>query len=235
MKKFNAALYTTLTLLFVIMLTSCNDLVDESNKVVEDIQDALGSFDDVEEEFQKIADRLGNDTLTVADDAQDVPNKIVTIIDTQTKDKDASDIMLLIDKTGSMSDDIDEIKKGVKDIIENLPPKTRLGIATYGDKNTDGEEWFSMKDLTTNHDSVKTIMNAVTTTGGGDWPESVFDGIYKVMDESSWATGSYRLIIVIGDASPLTGDKSEHNLETLFTKARSTTPNLLVAPIIIHF
>ena len=67
--------------------------------------------------------------------ADSLLNSIIEILSTRIND--GTDIVFLIDKTGSMADDIEKVQKSM-DIILNYLEKfdnVKVGIAEYGDKN----------------------------------------------------------------------------------------------------
>ena len=134
-------------------------------------------------------------------------NLVATIIDVlNSHANEGSDLMFLIDKTGSMGDDIEEVRNGLTDIIDALPADCRLGLASYVDLACDslwtGGSWFDFQNLTEDHDLIQELIDDLSTTGGCDWPESVFDGIYRCLNQGEWESDN-KLIMVIGDAPPL--------------------------------
>ena len=158
-----------------------------------------------ENSFSLLANLTGGyySTTPSADSLTDV---IISLIDSfATED---SDVMFLIDKTGSMWDDIIAVQSGLTSIIAALPSNCRLGLASYGDLvndsvwGTSGNDWYDFEDLTLNHSNIQLLVNSLSTTGGGDIPESVFDGLYRTIGNASWQAGN-KLLIVIGDAPPL--------------------------------
>lgn len=48
----------------------------------------------------------------------------------------------------------------------------------------DGESWFSSSSLSQNYDETRNFINALTVSNGGDYPESVYDGLAKVILET---------------------------------------------------
>jgi len=144
-------------------------------------------------------------------------------------------VVFLIDKTGSMEDDIDSVKENLTAILEVLPTGTRVALATYGDKNSDGDEWYSTTELTTNYDDIRSEIEGIETTGGGDWEESVYDGLYETMDRLVWQSTGKRMILLIGDAGPLTDDdKTDHSLDDVVDKSKEETPNINIYTIVIE-
>jgi hypothetical protein len=158
-----------------------------------------------ENSFGLLAELTGGyySTTPSADSLTDV---IIALIDSFATE--GADVMFLIDKTGSMVDDIFAVQSGLTSIIAALPSNCRLGLASYGDLMEDsvwgwgGSDWHDFEDLTLNHADIQLLVNSLTTTGGGDIPESVFDGLYRTIDNTSWQAGN-KLLIVIGDAPPL--------------------------------
>ncbi|MFW6365385.1 MAG: vWA domain-containing protein [Spirochaetota bacterium] len=213
-----------LAVVVTLVFTSCDDLAE-----------SLGLFADVQEDFSEISDQTGGEQIN-AKGAEEVPDKILEIIEpAQGKVHSGSDVVFLIDKTGSMADDIDEVKESLSAILSSAPSETLFVIATYGDKNNDGDEWYSTSGNTPTDDtdSLQEYVDAIETTGGGDWPESVYDGLWKTMDEVEWQSVTQRIIILIGDASPLTDDKTDYSLDDVVEKSREETPNIQVFTIAI--
>lgn len=50
-------------------------------------------------------------------------------------------------------------------------------------------------------EKVRKAINDAKVDGGGDAPEAVFAGLVRCL-ELPWAQGSYRVVILIGDAPP---------------------------------
>lgn len=213
-------------LLVMFTFSSCN---------IEDVLDAIGSFDDVKEDFAEIAEKTGGEQIE-AQGAKELPEKILEIIQPASgKIQTGSDVVFCIDKTGSMRNDIDEVKASLSTILSSADASTMFAITTFGDKNNDGAEWFAMSgtETTTDTSSLQSFVNAIETTGGGDWPESVYDALWETMDQIQWQSQSQRIIILMGDASPLTGDKTTYTLDDVVSKSREDTPNINVFTIAI--
>ena len=158
-----------------------------------------------ENSFSLLANLTGGyySTTPSADSLTDV---IIALIDSfATED---SDVMFLIDKTGSMWDDIIAVQSGLTSIIAALPSNCRLGLASYGDLVADsvwgwgGNDWYDFEDLTLNHSNIQSLVNNLSTTGGEDIPESVFDGLYRTIEKADWQSTN-KILIIIGDAPPI--------------------------------
>jgi hypothetical protein len=160
---------------------------------------------DASEKFHEISDFMiyskGPDTLV--DDIMTSINKI----DPKTK----ADVVFAIDTTGSMKDDIAQLRKEwVPRLVDDLKSfgSIRLGLLLYRDY---GETGYNYKDIpvkfydfTHNIDEFKKNLNGFTIIGneGGDIPEAVYEGLYGALAFYNWDTDAVRKIILIGDAEP---------------------------------
>tara|TARA_Y100000589_G_scaffold207985_1_gene196139 strand:- start:265 stop:1329 length:1065 start_codon:yes stop_codon:yes gene_type:complete len=161
----------------------------------------------VENSFQLLANLTGGVYNTTPEN--ELTETIISIIHDYAKDGGA-DIMFLIDKTGSMENDINNIQKGLNLIIDSMPLNCRLGLATYGDLMVDSVftdyesfgNWYDFQDLTSDYNLIQDLINSIITTGGGEYPESVFDGIFRTVNDANWLFEN-KMILVIGDAPPI--------------------------------
>ncbi|MFD1820750.1 vWA domain-containing protein [Pseudarcicella hirudinis] len=179
--------------------------------------------------FTEIGSQTGGKRYD-APGAKEVPKVILDIINQNAQPN--SDIIFLIDNTGSMGDDISEVKSSLNSIISKLPAGTRLGMATYNDNNYD-TNWYHFSDLNTDYTIARSFLNAINVYGGGDTPESVYDGIYETVNRASWSSKTKRFIIVIGDAPPQEGSRSQKSFDQVINicLAKGLTVNLY--PILI--
>jgi len=166
-----------------------------------------------------------------AGSADEVPNIIIEIIAAQATSN--TDLVFLIDNTASMADDISAVKSSLTNIISKLPSGTRLAMAVYNDANVDPTGWYKWFDLTTNFSLAQSFLNDIDVYGGGDAPESVYDGIYLTTERLSWASTSKRMIIVIGDAPPLEGTRTTYSLKQVVDKCLSLSIDVNLYPILI--
>ena len=97
-------------------------LIDSSNISVECIQ-----------QFEELARSTQGELSVVIDPAQ-LSSKIAEIIENNLSDN--SDLLLIIDRTLSMNDDMLALKNGLEKFIIQMQDYKNLniGIATYGDK-----------------------------------------------------------------------------------------------------
>ncbi len=174
-----------------------------------------------------------NGELTLLVNSKLISNEIVSIIKSHASDN--SDILFLIDKTGSMIDDIENVRKGLTQIVEaiNTFKNLRLAIALYGDKNIDGSNWFSYKDFEEDYSSAKEFINSIIVSDGGDIPESVYDGFFKSTEQGFWKSDSKRMILLIGDAPPLENPASNYSINDVIRQATEDKITMNFYPIIV--
>jgi Mg-chelatase subunit ChlD len=159
---------------------------------------------------------------------------IETLCRVLTNAKKGSEILFVVDKTGSMADDIDFVKSNINKIIDCIPKGCRLGGVAYGDRNYDGVNWYQSYQLTEDYESIRGFINNIRVTGGGDLPESVFDALWKCLDEMQWKDcNAPDIIIVMGDAPPLIGSATVHSEADVLKKAKSICPGTKFYPVIL--
>jgi len=144
------------------------------------------------------------------------------------------DLVLVIDKTGSMSDDLAKIQESATLITKyaSAYPGTRIGYAFYGDKNSE-TDWFSMQELTDDFSAWTKTIKKMKTSGGGDTPESVYDGIAVTINKMNWGEGRRRVILLLGDAPSHEKPKSRYDLNEIITMAKDQKVNMNFYPVII--
>ena len=162
-----------------------------------------------------------------------INNEVTKIINAHAEE--GADLLLLIDKTHSMVDDIEKVKQGLNKIIGALESHkhVRLAIAFYGDKNEDGPDWFTFKNFEEDYQSAKDFVNRVEVTGGGDIPESIYDAFFKCTEQNFWRSESKRMIILIGDAPPLEKPLSNYSLGDVIRKANEGNIKMNFYPILV--
>lgn len=113
------------------------------------------------------------------------------------KKKGISDIVFLLDVSGSMQPCIDALKNNIGEFIDYLTspgPNAqavvkdwRIKIAGYSDYAADGDDWWQEFPFSNNTDQVRKNLSALTTKWGGDEPESLLDALWKLskMPESA--------------------------------------------------
>ena len=128
------------------------------------------------------------------------------------------DVVFVIDTTGSMADEIAEVKNSVLRIAAQLeaemaeleaaaakstatvPPTLRMGAVFYRDVG-DGQDMIEAFPLTTNVPQIKAALGSARARGGGDYPEHVGAGLHVGLD-MAWRVSPdvLKIMYLIGDA-----------------------------------
>ncbi|MCK9407535.1 MAG: vWA domain-containing protein [Bacteriovoracaceae bacterium] len=131
--------------------------------------------------------------------------------------QDSIDLVFMLDATGSMSDDILEVKKKLSSIIAVLSGKyARISMVMFRDKNVDSV-WYARNTnnlIAAGSSELPAFLGTIQPTGGGDFPESMFDAAHKTITELQWKSKG-RLLVVMTDAGPLTGSKTQYTLQNI--------------------
>jgi hypothetical protein len=116
------------------------------------------------------------------------------------------DVLFLIDATGSMSDEIAKVQSTIFDVaaqIDNLPgqPNVRYGLVSYRDR---GDSYVSNTyEFTPDVREFHRDLSTVFADGGGDYPESLNEGLHNALNDVEWRGGeTIQLIFLIADAPP---------------------------------
>lgn len=140
------------------------------------------------------------------------------------KKKGTADIVFLIDVSGSMQPCLDALKENVGVLIDtmvNPGPNAeavvrdwRIKICGYRDAMADGNQWWVEMPFTSDAAQVKSDLASLEASGGGDEPESLLDGLWKLAklnatekgmpgEANSWRyrSDAARCVIVFTDAT----------------------------------
>jgi hypothetical protein len=118
----------------------------------------------------------------------------------------ALDVMFVIDATGSMGDEIEQLKANVisiSDRLAELPgaPDVRFATTVFRDR---GDAFVTRTfDFTPDVHAFQGALRAVVADGGGDTPESVNAALHDAIHKPSWRGGqTVSLAFLVGDAAP---------------------------------
>ena len=165
--------------------------------------------------------------------AESVHNTIINVI--EDHGENGSDIIFLIDKTGSMQNDIDDVRKNLNSIIDQIEQlkDIRLGVAAYGDKNVDGVDWYNSSSISENYQPTRGFINKLTVSDGGDYPESVYDGLARLIKDADWRKDSKKMIIVIGDAPSLEGSLTDNSRQQVIDLCNKNGIKANIFPVLV--
>jgi lysophospholipase L1-like esterase len=150
------------------------------------------------------------------------------------------DVMLTIDTTGSMSDDIAAVKANATALVDRLAASGaswRVGLVTYKDVPPEGDagDYASRMDLAFSSDraAINSAIAAISVSGGGDGPETVLSGIKTAVDQP-WRDGAKKAIIVLGDAPPHDPEATSHLTSSLVINAALAVDPAEIYPVLIN-
>jgi len=128
------------------------------------------------------------------------------------KEACSTDLLFLIDTTGSMGAYIEAAKDQVRSIMDDIKEAffneadVRIAVVSYKDHGD--RDQIQCLDFTSSADAVRSFLDSLAAFGGGDAPEDVLGGINRALN-ASW-TQQTRCIIHIADAPP--HGSNMHNL-----------------------
>jgi hypothetical protein len=112
-----------------------------------------------------------------------------------------ADVAFLVDCTGSMVKYIDETKKQIQSIVDQIQDtygnKVRIAFVGYRD-HCDKEKRIESLDFTEDVEVFKEFVKNITATGGGDGPEDVLGGLESAFN-LTWLHQN-KIILHVGDA-----------------------------------
>ncbi len=182
--------------------------------------------------FTSMASKFGGKSF-FAESADSIAGSIMEIISTRLEE--GTDIVFLIDKTGSMDDDLEKVKETLTLMMNYLSrfKNIKVGMAFYGDKNYHYDFWYNKENLTSDIESIRSFMETYSTIGNPDTPESVNDAIVKTAEEMNWTEGNKRLMLVIGDAPSQAPPFSDYSSRQVVAKCKALNIKFNLYPIII--
>jgi hypothetical protein len=156
----------------------------------------------------------------------------------------AIDLVFCVDLTSSMSGFINSAKRSMSAVLEafaaKLPGGLRVAIVGYRDY-CDGDKLLETHALDANLERVARTLDKLAVSGGGDAPEAVYAGLEACL-ALAWRKGSYRVIILVGDAPPhgvgahgdslATGDPTGLSLDDMANKLE--TEGVFVHALSMH-
>jgi len=136
------------------------------------------------------------------------------------------DILFLIDATGSMSDEINQLKENIRAIssqINALPnqPAVRFAMVTYRDR---GDSYlYNVTDFTPDINEFAQSLANVSANGGGDYPEDLNEAFSQAVHSAEWRVeDTVSLIFLVADAPPHLdyGQQNHYGVEVMEALAR---------------
>lgn len=120
------------------------------------------------------------------------------------------DLMLMIDTTGSMSDELEYLKVELADMVDRIAKageqlSIRVSVNFYRDE---GDEYVvKYFDFRSNINECIDQISKQRSDGGGDWPEAVHTALENAVSGHQWRENAVKLCFFVLDAPP--HDESE--------------------------
>jgi Mg-chelatase subunit ChlD len=142
----------------------------------------------------------------------------IVLYDTQSSSPDSLDLMLVIDTTGSMSDELNYLTNEFKNIIsvvEDMYPEIsmRFGLIVYRDI---GDDYVVRHyDFTDSLEVMQDRLAQQKAGGGGDYPEAMDQALEKALDYQWRGKNTVRMMFLVADAPPH-DDKLDNTLDAVY-------------------
>ncbi|MDR0375936.1 MAG: VWA domain-containing protein [Treponema sp.] len=149
--------------------------------------------------FADISRKTGG-VMALSSTPEDIAPNIKNLLE---KERGKSlDVVICLDTTGSMKDDIAAIKKSLAPMLSDMQnefPSFRVGLTLYKDYM---EAYLTrVIPFTTTIAALQRELDRITVGGGKDTPEAVYEALHDGATKFPWEAQS-RLLILIGDAPP---------------------------------
>ncbi|MBO7365061.1 MAG: VWA domain-containing protein [Lachnospiraceae bacterium] len=118
---------------------------------------------------------------------------------------DQLDLMLMIDTTGSMGDELEYLKKELQNVVEavyalNPGMSIRVSVNFYRDE---GDEYVvKYYDFREDVKDAVELLSSQYSAGGGDYPEAVHTALDNAVFGHDWRPGAVKLCYLVLDAPP---------------------------------
>ncbi len=196
-------------------------LLDEDGKVIwSAISDKKGSaylFTTSTAVPATIEAELGGETKTAkykVPEADEQGNKKLVMTETEiTLDGESklytdTEVMFIVDTTGSMSDEMLFLQSEFSAITREIgSDNVKYAVSFYRDE---GDDYVTKHNgFTSSVDELQRALNNESADGGGDYPEAVAQVLTETITEGKWSNDSVKLAFLIFDAPPHAGTEKE--------------------------
>jgi hypothetical protein len=158
------------------------------------------------ESFRVVVTKAGTYTEATIDRGAVGGLTTVTLPISQTQSTVQLDVLFLLDATGSMGDEIEQLQTNILSIsaqLDTLPNDVdvRFGLVSYKDR---GDEYVTrVYDFTGDVQAFQSNLMMVAASGGGDYPEALNEGFTAALNSVNWrGEDAIKLIFLVTDAPP---------------------------------
>ena len=137
------------------------------------------------------------------------------------------DLAFVIDTTGSMSDDLAQVKTDMGSYLRSLQSSDtdyRIAIVDYRDfpERTGASQDYPYRvqlDFTNEYSAINASINALSLGNGGDGNETIYSALTDGLDSLSWRKNAAKAVILMGDAPALDPEpKTGYTLDATIEK-----------------
>lgn len=167
---------------------------------------------------------LGNSSVTQDITLSDANTPIELKTEAALEPAVNADMMLVIDTTGSMGDEMAYLNQELKDVAERIVKLNRQDLTLRLSANfyKDTTDTYVVKPFPFTSD-IQTVANQLANeraSGGGDFPEAVDVALADAVDEHAWSpTARARLLFLVLDAPSHDTEAELKRLQTSLTRA----------------
>lgn len=147
----------------------------------------------------------------------------VVLSTTAQMPEDRTEVMFVVDATGSMEDEIGYLKKELEDVVNQVKTaepnmELKIGSVFYRDE---GDEYVTRTaNLSANTNTTIDFIIQQKADGGGDYPEAVDAALIDAISNQSWsASARSRIVFLMLDAPPHDDDQSLAKLHATMKEA----------------
>lgn len=140
------------------------------------------------------------------------------VLDAGTTLYEDTQVMFIVDTTGSMWDEMLYLQSDFSSIAEELgDPQTSYAVTFYKDE---GDSYVTKRagGFTNNASEIRSQLAAESADGGGDEPEAVAQALSESFETDDWSDESVKIAFLIYDAPPHDGTE-----ETLVQAIRTAS------------
>jgi len=155
------------------------------------------------------------------------------------------DLIFVVDTTGSMWNDISNVKVAANEIVNTLDASTsdyRVAVVDYRDfpqspyGGSGDYSYHCVSAFSSDRSEIINAINSLSIGWGGDWQESVYSGVIRAIyteDLGEWRNGVKKVVIVMGDAPPHDPEPfTGYTMDDVIFAAESVDP-AIIYPIVI--
>ncbi|MGN0687088.1 MAG: hypothetical protein ACI4KA_03160 [Oscillospiraceae bacterium] len=153
----------------------------------------------------EITAEYGGVSKSITADLKGDSSLTIDLGEIQQNRKKSLDLMLMIDTTGSMCDELIYLQTELDDVIKRVKndnPNLDIRVSVNFYRDEQDEYVIRSFDFTNNITDALNDLAQQYADGGGDFPEAVHTALNNALNEHSWAEDSTKLMFLVLDAPP---------------------------------